>query len=74
MYVFADLAGNAVGTITVDDGEVSGLWVDPDRQRGGVGRALLAHAERLRRSAAMSRRRPYPGWDSNPQSLTGNRF
>lgn len=47
MYVFADSDGNAVGTITVDDGEVSGLWVNPDRQRGGVGRALLAHAERL---------------------------
>ncbi len=42
----AESAGRAVGFITFQDAEVKQLYVDPARQRQGIGKALLDFAKR----------------------------
>ncbi|AGZ41127.1 GNAT family N-acetyltransferase [Actinoplanes friuliensis] len=40
----ADVGGSVAGFVAVEDDEVTWLYVDPQRYRQGVGRALLRHA------------------------------
>jgi len=44
----ACLAGRPAGFIGLLDAFIGGLFVDPEQQRGGLGRALVAHALRLK--------------------------
>jgi GNAT superfamily N-acetyltransferase len=49
--------GRVTATIALEDGTISGFFVAPDRQRGGVGRCLLRYVEdRARRQGLHSLR------------------
>lgn len=47
VYLACDAAGKAVGTITIDGNHLTRLYVLPDEQRHGYGRAMLDFAEAL---------------------------
>ncbi|WP_027659241.1 GNAT family N-acetyltransferase [Salinispora fenicalii] len=40
----AEVGGSVAGFVALDDDEVTWLYVDPQRYRQGIGRALLGHA------------------------------
>ena len=60
-FFVAEDAGQIVGTIEVKPERAGPDWgfhllaVDPDAKRGGIGKALVAHAERLGRQAGAPR-------------------
>jgi ribosomal protein S18 acetylase RimI-like enzyme len=60
----AELDGVVAGFVAFDDDEVTWLYVDPQRYRRGVGRALLRHA-----LAAAGPRMEVTVLDGNPAAL-----
>lgn len=60
----AEADGDVAGFVALDDDEVTWLYVDPQRYRQGVGRALLRHA-----IAAAGPRVEVTVLDGNPAAL-----
>jgi GNAT superfamily N-acetyltransferase len=46
--------GDMCGTISLGNRKLHSLFVDPDRQRGGIGRLLVTHLEQHARRSGLS--------------------